>query len=169
MLRDIPGYEGRYAITEDGRVWSYKRPGKKSGGFLVNKVDKDGYLRIGLFGKRVDGKAKIFTSQVSRLVLTAFVGLPPAADSQANHKDGNKQNNHYSNLEWSSPLENTHHAIRTKLVDGRKERFVEFEGQIQPLAPLVRRFQISYFVVHARIFKSGWDVEKALTHPVQKS
>jgi hypothetical protein len=23
-MRDIPGYEGLYAVTEDGKVWSYK-------------------------------------------------------------------------------------------------------------------------------------------------
>ena len=23
-MRDIPGYEGRYAVTRDGRVWSHR-------------------------------------------------------------------------------------------------------------------------------------------------
>lgn len=25
MMKDIPGLEGKYAITEDGRVWSYNK------------------------------------------------------------------------------------------------------------------------------------------------
>ena len=26
MMKDIVGYEGRYAVTEDGRIWSYPKP-----------------------------------------------------------------------------------------------------------------------------------------------
>ena len=26
-LRDVPGHEGRYAITQDGRIWSYPKCG----------------------------------------------------------------------------------------------------------------------------------------------
>jgi hypothetical protein len=42
-MKDIPGFEGRYAITSCGKVWSHltKR-------FLVQRKDKDGYLRISL-------------------------------------------------------------------------------------------------------------------------
>jgi len=42
-MKDIPGYEGRYAATEDGRVWShisgkFLRPAraKRSGHFMVS-------------------------------------------------------------------------------------------------------------------------------------
>ena len=36
-MKDIKGYEGLYAITEDGRVWGYKRKH-----FLSLIPDKDG-------------------------------------------------------------------------------------------------------------------------------
>lgn len=42
-MRDIVGYEGLYAITSCGKVWSYRR--KK---FMSNIAAKDGYLKINL-------------------------------------------------------------------------------------------------------------------------
>ena len=46
-MKDIKGYEGLYAITEDGRVWSYitKR-------YLKQMNDKDGYLQVNLYKNR---------------------------------------------------------------------------------------------------------------------
>lgn len=55
-----------------------------------------------------------------RLVAIAFIGIPRNhRHLQVNHKDGNTLNNKVSNLEWSSPLSNTRHAIRT----GRRSMF----------------------------------------------
>lgn len=42
-MKDIKGYEGLYAITSCGKVWSYKS--KK---FLKPRKRKDGYLDINL-------------------------------------------------------------------------------------------------------------------------
>lgn len=62
------------------------------------------------------GKREIF---VHRLVAQAFIPNPdPEHKTQVNHIDGNKHNNHVSNLEWVTPLENTRHAYLTGLKDG---------------------------------------------------
>jgi hypothetical protein len=53
---------------------------------------------------------------VHRLVCIAFHGLPPDNKPWVNHKDGNKANNHYSNLEWTSISQNIQHAHDTGLI-----------------------------------------------------
>jgi len=50
---------------------------------------------------------------VHRLVAKAF--LPnPNGKATVNHKDGNKQNNHINNLEWSTYKENALHAAKLR-------------------------------------------------------
>ena len=90
-MKDIDNYEGRYAITEDGQVWSYK-----SNKFLKQQKDKDGYLKVSLCK---EGKYKQFF--IHRLVAIAFI---PNIDNKptVDHIDGDKTNNTISNLCWAT-------------------------------------------------------------------
>lgn len=54
------------------------------------------------------------TERVHRLVASAFVPNPDNK-SDVNHIDGNKLNNHYTNLEWVTKSENMRHAYDTGL------------------------------------------------------
>ena len=49
------------------------------------------------------------------MVAAAFHGPPRGDRSEVNHKDGDKHNNHYKNLEWVSRTENLIHAYKTGL------------------------------------------------------
>lgn len=88
-MKDIAGYEGEYAVTEDGKVWSYKT--KR---YLKPEITKNGYLKVCLSKK--SQKRKHF---VHRLVAEAYINNPDKL-SDVNHKDENKQNNSINNLEW---------------------------------------------------------------------
>lgn len=87
--------ENRYLISENGEVFS----------IFSNKIlkpisDKDGYLRITISGMKCI---------IARLVAYQYCGnndLTLVVD----HKDGNKTNNHYTNLEWVTIKENTNRA-----------------------------------------------------------
>lgn len=116
---DIPGYEGLYAITEEGRVWSYPKKGiglNHNGKFLKVYEDDKGYLKVIL---RKDSKA--FNYQLHRLVAIAFIPNPEDKP-QVNHIDGNKQNNCASNLEWVTLSENQKHAFKIGLQKGKKSK-----------------------------------------------
>lgn len=94
-MKDILGYEGLYAITEEGRVWGYKRKQ-----FLSTCLDQDGYLRVTLFK---EGKAKKFL--VHRLVANTF--LPnPNNFAQVHHKNGIRSDASVENLQWVSGNKN---------------------------------------------------------------
>lgn len=88
-MKDIQGYEGKYAITEDGKVWSYYL-----NDFLSLKPDKKGYVYVNLHGK--DGRKRV---AVHRLVALTFIPNPNNLP-EVNHKDEDKTNNSVSNLEW---------------------------------------------------------------------
>lgn len=85
--------QNTYLINEYGDVYSIPR--KR---LLTKGVDKDGYYDIAL----QSNKGGRVTYRIATLVLVTFVGLPPneMIDVTVNHIDGDRVNNHYSNLEW---------------------------------------------------------------------
>lgn len=55
--------------------------------------------------------------RVHKSVARAFIPNNDESRYYINHKDGNKQNNHVSNLEWVTPTENVIHAFSIGLID----------------------------------------------------
>jgi hypothetical protein len=113
VLFDIEGYEGLYSITIDGVVYSWGK-GKSftsDGKLKIIKptIKNNGYVQVKLFK---NGERKYFN--VHRLVAKCFI---PNTENkkEVNHKDGNKQNNHASNLEWVTSRENQLHAFKLGL------------------------------------------------------
>lgn len=109
--RDIPGYEGLYECSEYGDIYSLI-----SGRVLVAGDDGKGYTHLGLYKDKI-----CKTYLVYRLVALTFIGELPHG-LHTNHIDGVKSNNHVSNLEYITPLENTRHAIELGLVDNNGEK-----------------------------------------------
>src|SRR6185312_2349330 len=99
MWKEISGYEGLYWVNENGDV---KNP---SGHIKKQQVDKDGYYRIWL-----SKRSKKSPFRVNRLVAVAFIDNPENKPV-CNHIDGDKKNNHVSNLEWVTRSENDLHAF----------------------------------------------------------
>lgn len=91
-----------YLISEYGDIISLDA--KAFLKYRKTENDKDGYLKVTL---RINKKSKKFF--VHRLVALMFCN-GYSSDKVVNHIDGNKKNNHYSNLEWVSSKENERHA-----------------------------------------------------------
>lgn len=116
---DIRGYEGLYQISDTGLVQSLPRlcvhpSGRtqrlKGGPRKLTNVN--GYHAVNL---SKDGKATMV--YVHQLVAKAFLPNPLPAQIEVNHKDGIKDNNVYTNLEWATSAQNIQHACATGLRD----------------------------------------------------
>ena len=107
--RDIKGYEGRYQVSNLGRVKSLKdRYGNYREKILNPRNSIQGYLDISLYKNGVSKRFK-----VHRLVAEAFISNINNY-SQVNHKDENKQNNRVENLEWCTSKYNANYGTRNK-------------------------------------------------------
>ena len=98
LWKDIDGYDGRYQVSNLGRLKSVERQ-TSAGNYLEERIlkqrmDSKGYLRVNL---AFDGAQK--TVAVHRLVALAFVDKPDGLNV-VNHKDENKLNNRADNFEW---------------------------------------------------------------------
>ncbi len=106
----IEDYGLRYQVSNYGRVRSLSRQGK-SREFVLKPVLNARYHKVSLCTPGVAGHKII---SIHRLVAKYFL---PDWDSslQVNHIDGDKFNNHSTNLEMVTAKENTAHAELTGL------------------------------------------------------
>ena len=102
-MKDIKGFEGLYAVTSCGKVWSYRRKM-----FLKPYYNHKGYLLVDL---RKGGIRKQTT--IHRLVAEAYIPNPDGLDT-VNHIDENKENNSSSNLTWMSNADNVRYGTGAK-------------------------------------------------------
>lgn len=109
IWKELPGFNGDYLVSSHGRVKSFK---KNNPIILKTAVCKKGYQFVGLC---LDGKCKSY--KTSRLVALNFL-KNPKPELEVNHKDHDKKNNHFSNLEFVNCREN--HSHRLSKIKGRK-------------------------------------------------
>ena len=110
-MKDIKGFEGIYAITEDGRVYNLKH--KR---YLKN-CGKN-YQRVTL---NKNGKGT--SHYIHRLVAQAFLPNPDNLP-EINHKDENTHNNNVWNLEWCTREYNINYGTRNARVATLRSREV---------------------------------------------
>lgn len=102
IWKSCPGYP-QYAVSEDGGIRIEQRVphGPRIGSILKPQLSNSGYFYL-LLGKRGLREGHF----IHRLVARAFHGEPPSLGLWVAHNDGNRLNNHVSNLRWATPKEN---------------------------------------------------------------
>lgn len=109
-IKEIKGFEGRYLVTDTGKVISknYQRTGKAKE--LKPYHDSHGYYRVQL-RKGEKGRGKDYP--IHRLVAEAFCNKEKGKNF-VDHIDGNFQNNNANNLRWVTQKENCNNPMAKK-------------------------------------------------------
>lgn len=98
-----------YIVYEDGRVFFPKREYEYYRGNTLVKNSKP--AREAKYNIQKNGYKKVGKWLQHRLVAMAFLPEPENPKMEINHKDGNKLNNHWTNLEWVTHKDNIMHWI----------------------------------------------------------
>lgn len=105
----IPDLNGRYEVSNHGRLRSYCKLGGKS----ITSEPK--ILSVPINGNGYPAKyIKGVNYRIHKLVAYAFIPNPDGLP-MVNHIDGDKTNNLVSNLEWCDKSHNERHAERMGL------------------------------------------------------
>jgi hypothetical protein len=114
--RPVPGYEGRYEVSDHGRVRSLDaycgnrfgtRTLRKGRMLKLSVVTPSGQRSVQL----ADGRGNLKAVKVHRLVLLAFRGPPPPDKPFGLHKDDDPANNYLPNLRWGNQSENAYDSV----------------------------------------------------------
>lgn len=100
----VPGYEGRYEVSSEGRVRSTKTKRLRS----LAKKNKGGYREVSLWNG-----TKLTTFKLHRLVYISFNGPVPEG-LEVCHKDDDKENNFVENLVADTRFRN----MRDRVING---------------------------------------------------
>lgn len=159
--KDIAGFEGMYQVSDTGQVKSVDRyvvnTGNASGlqhvseRILKQADNGSGYLFVALCNHQ-----KYTPKLIHQLVAEAFLPNPEHKPT-VNHKDGNKQNNNVSNLEWATMQEQITHARKLGLC---KEWTDEMRARVSK-ASKAREGKSVLCVTTGEIFQSMRDAEQA--------
>ncbi len=149
--KPVVGYEGRYDVSDQGRVWSH----------VTNRILRPcptsrGYLSVVLSDGSIPKQPRTFT--VADLVLAAFVGPKPDG-YEVDHGRRGKQCNALTNIEYVTHAENNRrnsergvivtfegsHHTNAKLSDSDVKRLREWRatGKRYGLRPLARELGVS--------------------------
>lgn len=122
----VKGYEDYFEVTKSGIIKSLGRYiNTKGGGKRYKKpiimtpslYKNHGYLYVNF---KVTDRDIIVKLKVHRIVATTFL-LNPDNLPMVNHIDGNKLNNHVSNLEFCTASHNTQHSFNIgRIIHNRK-------------------------------------------------
>jgi len=126
----VPGYEGRYEVSDQGRVRN------ALGRVLKPNRMSHGYVCVHLYA---GGKRSRAVKTIHQLVAQTFIPNPSSC-REVNHKNFIRTDNRVDNLEWVTRKENVAHAVaagrrskpekRVRGINLRTKQMVVYESQI---------------------------------------
>lgn len=101
--------KGVLTVFKNGKIFNNKT------NRFIGTLGSGRYPKISLTKEKVNGKWIICHMQIHRLVWIVYCGLVPEG-LEVNHKDANKLNPDFDNLELLPPKENIIHALNAGLM-----------------------------------------------------
>jgi hypothetical protein len=150
-FRSVPGFD-TFFVSEDGRL-------RNSIGHLMaeRQNDRTGYVS---FSVRHSGRVR--TLLAHRAVALAWIGMPPEGRPCVAHLDGDKKNNHRSNLAWVSYKENETH----KEAHGRRNRGEQMPAHKLTEIDIIRIRRLHGFGVSKRSLSRAFDISTPVTRQI---
>ena len=137
VWRPVAGWDRFYEVSNLGRVRSLDRTVRRGKGvhtlkgrILLPQKNNRGYLQVVLY--KEDKKKRVL---IHRLVAAAFCHRPEGCNV-VNHIDCNQENNRADNLEWTTSLGNTRHAILQHRMTARA--VIRGDNKIYPIMRMVQ-------------------------------
>lgn len=121
-------FKQKYKFDTEGNVYSLYSTGRypkllEEPKLMKSQVDIHGYIRYTL----KDNNKKQYTVFKHHIVLYANGKFPSINQTQVNHKNGNKEDNSLSNLEWCTSKENQIHKFDVLGNISTRRKFTEHE------------------------------------------
>lgn len=114
LWKPVPGYEGIYEVSDQGRVKSLARETNNQYG-KTDIIISPGWSPNGYFFVALSKNGTRKLVRVHRLVAEVFIPNPENLP-QVNHKDQDPGNNRVDNLEWCTAEYNINYGDRTQKV-----------------------------------------------------
>ena len=136
--RDIKGYEGKYMVSNMGRVKSLERTVWNGRGYRIvpEKIRKANTNNMGYLQVNLNKNNKVKRYCVHRLVADAFCENP-SGYTEVNHINEDKLDNRAENLEFCNRLYNTNYGTRNQRASeklrGRKQSKESVKKRSKPV------------------------------------
>lgn len=172
--RDIPGWEGIYQVSNQGRIRSLGVGNRKGKILKPAPYGRDRrHLGVSLWR---NNKGK--TMKVHRLVASAFIGPCPDG-AEVCHNDGDGFNNRLSNLRYDSQSENvrdrirhgTHHQ-KNKHIGARCGHRLESPNLVESKLRHGHRECLACSRAQSKLYHNGladnWELRESLSNEIYK-
>ena len=102
------------------------------------------------------------------LVCSTFVGPKPAPGYQVNHKDFNRRNNFYLNLEWTTPRENIMYSMDRDRYRGKDGSYVAAKYPIETIHKICKLLEQGYSIQEIALIVFGTKPTPSIYGLIQK-
>lgn len=163
VWKDIAGYDGKYQVSNTGKVRSTNYNNTKKIKELKIKINRYGFCEVKLSKNNI---AKDY--MVARLVAETFIPNPQQKP-EVMHKSNNKLNNSVENLEWAYKSETRHNMYNKGSRKNATPTFtkISYKGKnYKKYSDIAKDNGLNRRTFYKRMNELGWNLYEALEVPI---